>query len=197
MMAFGGDEMSTQWVRKITFVFLVAILCLLTGVAIAACLLGRLPEAESPQVQIWTDLYAKELMEAIVRFETVTSSWDAFQEGDVASFEEVATGTALRARQTGVSYAPDFGKYWSQTRIQLEQVKVVSYTVQSAYVEAIVHQEGTMHYLETERSEKANFLSLTLYLLMREDDTWKVANFVSCPVPDRDPDCKLPTQLDY
>ena len=187
-----------QRVGRRTFAFLVIILCLLTGVTIAVCLLGRLPAKESPQVEDWTELYAKKFAEVIIRFETVTKSWEAFQAGDVTSFEDVATGTALRSRQVDVSYAPSIGYYWAQTGIQLEQVRVISYTVSSAYVEAIVHHEGIQHYLEIESTREANLLTLTLYLLVTEDEIWKVASFASCPIPERDPDCELlPRDLDY
>jgi hypothetical protein len=91
-----------QRTRRITLIFLVAILCLLTGMAVVAFLRGCLPEAESPMVREWIELYAEGLAEAIVCFETVTSSWEAFQEGETTLLEEVAAGTAQRARQTDV-----------------------------------------------------------------------------------------------
>jgi hypothetical protein len=149
-------------------------------------------------VQEWTELYAEELTEIIVRFETVTLSWEAFQEGDTTAFEKVATGKALWSRQISMTPEPGIGTYVSQEKVWLEQVKVISYTGSLAYFEATVHREGTRHYLETGMTRAARYVSRTLYLVVREDDVWKVADFVSCPVPERDPDCEvLPSDLDY
>ncbi|MDY7076474.1 MAG: hypothetical protein SXV54_06065 [Chloroflexota bacterium] len=185
-------------VLRVLFIALVAILLLLI-VVMVILVVYRLPSKveENPEIQSWTESYSEELSAAIVRFETVTTSWEAFQEQDQASFSSVATGTALWDRQLGVEFAPNIGNYYSQTSIQLDQVKVVSYTASSAYVEAIVLGEGTIHYLETGETRDAGLLTWTLYLLVWEDETWKVTNFVSCPVPERDPDCQLPSQLDY